>query len=347
MDRYYYNGNRLLSMKDSRRRKPFIYIVESNRDDGKTTYFVRKLVNDYLNCGKKFVKLTRFRTNLDDGADKMLGKVLPKFYDGLSYDYEISSDKLYGKVYINGEFCGFILPISGAAAIKDSWQLFTGTSHMFLDEFQSETNEYVKDETTKLISIQKSLSKQCDSPDHYLPLYMAGNLITLLNPYYIDMGISDRIQTNTKFLKGDGYVLERHYNETAAHEAEDNGFLRAFSRNKYVTQMTEQIYLNDTNTFIERPAGRREYIASIRNGGQDYAVYLCYDAGVVYCSQEVDYSFPRKIAITTEDQKINYVILKNSSNFISLMRWYFQNGCFRFRNMKCKSTIFKLLCFRG
>ena len=47
----YYDGVKLLSLKDLDGREPEIYIVTTNRTGGKTTYFGRLCVNKFLDNG--------------------------------------------------------------------------------------------------------------------------------------------------------------------------------------------------------------------------------------------------------------------------------------------------------
>ena len=49
----YYDGTKLLSMKDINGNKPEIYICTTNRTGGKTTYFGRLCVNRWIEKGEK------------------------------------------------------------------------------------------------------------------------------------------------------------------------------------------------------------------------------------------------------------------------------------------------------
>ena len=50
----YYDGTKLLSMKDLNGETPEIFICTANRTAGKTTYFGRLLVNRFKKDGKRF-----------------------------------------------------------------------------------------------------------------------------------------------------------------------------------------------------------------------------------------------------------------------------------------------------
>ena len=55
----FYNGDKLCRMKDLDGMTPEIYICCGNRTAGKSFYFKRKMVMDFLQCGKKFIILCR------------------------------------------------------------------------------------------------------------------------------------------------------------------------------------------------------------------------------------------------------------------------------------------------
>ena len=56
----YYDGTKILSMKDINGKDPEIYIVTTNRTGGKTTYFGRLVVNRFFKKGEKFCLIYRY-----------------------------------------------------------------------------------------------------------------------------------------------------------------------------------------------------------------------------------------------------------------------------------------------
>ena len=63
----------------------------------------------------------------------------------------------------------------------------------------------------------------------------------------------------------------------------------------------------------------------------------------MYCDNRVDSTFGFKIAVTTDDHNINYIMLKNNDFFIKTIRFYFERGCFRFKDLKCKEALITAL----
>ena len=174
---------------------------------------------------------------------------------------------------------------------------------------------------------------------------MCSNPVSIINPYYTQMGISERLQKDTKFLKGHGFVLENGFIESASNAQKTSGFNKAFSNNKYVAYSSEGIYLNDNLAFIEHPSGKSDYLATVRYNNVDYSIRSYPEEGIIYCDDHDDETFKFRIAITTEDHRVNYVMLKRNDLFVQNMRYYFERGCFRFKNLQCKEAIMKMISY--
>lgn len=341
----YYDGTKLLSLKDINGNKPEIYMVTSNRTGGKTTYFGRLCVNKFLKGQGKFALLYRFNYELDDCADKFFKDIGALFFPGKEMTSKRKAKGIFHELYLDGIACGYAISINSADQLKKYSHFFSDVERIIFDEFQSETNHYCSDEIRKFLSIHTSIARGQGKQVRYVPVYMLSNPVSIINPYYTEMGISERLQDSTKFLRGDGFVLEQGFNKSASESVLESGFNRAFSNNSYVAYSGQAIYLNDNKAFVEKPSGIGKYTCTIKYFGCSYAVREYVDKGVLYVDDKADDSFPLKISVTTEDHNINYVMLKNSDNFLVLLRYYFEHGCFRFKNLKCKEAIIKALSY--
>lgn len=341
----YYNGTKLLSMKDINGKKPEIYMCTTNRTGGKTTYFSRLCVNKFMQTGSKFCLVYRFNYELDEVSDKFYKDISTLFFKGTTMTSKRRATGIYHELFIDDTSCGYAVSLNSADQLKKYSHLFSDADRMFFDEFQSETNHYCNDEIRKLISVHTSIARGQGEQMRYVPIYMCSNPVSLINPYYIEMGISERLNEETKFLRGDGFVLEQGFVKSASDAQKESGFNRAFARNKYVAYSTESIYLNDNKSFIEKPTGRGHYLATLRYNGVDYGIRDYMDSGIVYCDDRPDPSYKDKITVTTDDHEINYVMLRRNAFFLSSLRYYFEKGCFRFKNLKCKEAVLKALSY--
>ena len=288
----YYDGTKLLSLKDINGKKPEVYMCTSNRSAGKTTYFNRLVVNRFIKRGEKFALLYRFNYELDGCDEKFFKDIKELFFP----EYDMTSAKkmkgIYQELYLNEEPCGYAISINSADQLKRNSHLFSDIDNIIFDEFQSEQNHYCDKEVEKFISIHNSIARGHGKQSRYVPVYMISNPVTILNPYYVAMDISTRLQKDTHFLRGDGFVLEQGYNETASKALKTSAFNRAFGSSDYIAYSAEGVYLQDDLSFIDTPSGRGKYVATIRYAGIDYGVREFPEIGIVFCDKSVDYQYP-------------------------------------------------------
>lgn len=317
----------------------------SNRSAGKTTYFNRLVVNRFIKRGEKFALLYRFNYELDGCDEKFFKDIKELFFP----EYDMTAAKkmkgIYQELYLNEEPCGYAISINSADQLKRNSHLFSDIDNIIFDEFQSEQNHYCDKEVEKFISIHNSIARGRSKQSRYVPVYMISNPVTILNPYYVAMDISTRLQKDTHFLRGDGFVLEQGYNETAAKALKSSAFNRAFGSSDYIAYSAEGVYLQDDLSFVDTPTGRGKYVATIRYAGIDYGVREYPELGIVFCDKSVDYQYPLKITVDTADHKLNYVMVSSSFILIQKLRYYFEHGCMRFKDLQAKEAILKALSF--
>lgn len=341
----YYDGTRLLSQTDINGNRPEIYMCTANNTAGKTTFFSRMIVNKFMENKGKFMLVYRFNYELDECADKFYRDISDLFFNGTVMTQKKRASGSFIELYINDRSCGYAVSLNNVDNIKKYSHFFNDTRRMFMDEFQSETDNYCSNEVNKFRALHKAVARGHGEMVRYVPVYMCANPITILNPYYVKMGISTRINSKTKFLKGDGWILEQGFNEDASRAQKESGFNRAFGNDTYSKFTSDAVYLNDNYAFVESPQGFPKYICTIRFENTDYAVKEFANLGIVYCDTRVDSTFPVKISVTTEDHQINYVMLKNNDYLLSTLRYFFRQGCFRFKDIKCKEAILNALSY--
>lgn len=354
MQNKFYDGTKLLSLQDINGNKPEIYICTTNRTGGKTTYFGRLCVNRWREKGEKFCLIYRYNYELDGIADKFFKDIGRLFFPDLIMRSERRANGIFHELFIckqgddaksKGKSCGYAVSLNSADQIKKFSHMFSDVSRMIFDEFQSETNHYCSDEIKKLLSVHTSVARGNGEQIRYVPVFMLSNPVSIINPYYVELGISTRLKSDTKFLRGDGFVLEQGFIESASEAQKSSGFNRAFSSNSYVAYSSENVYLNDNQAFIEKLTGTSKYLCTLRYKNVEYGVREFPEIGCIYCDDKPDTSFKPKIAVTTDDHNINYVMLKRNEFFLLNLRYYFEKGCFRFKDLKCKEVILKALSY--
>lgn len=341
----YYDGTKLLSMSDINGEKPEIYLCTGNRTSGKTTFFNRMLVNKFLSKKEKFCLVYRYNYELDDCADKFFKDISSLFFPDSKMTSKRKASGIYHELFIDDESCGYAISLNSADQIKKYSHLLSDVVRMLFDEFQSESSHYCPNEIKKFQSVHTSIARGHGKQTRYVPVYMLSNAVSILNPYFVEFGISDRLKNDTKFLKGEGYVLEQCYMESASKAQQESAFNRAFKSNQYLLYSSQNVYLNDNTAFLEKATGESRYIATLKYNGKEYALREYAGSGIIYCDNKPDTSYKYKITVTTDDHQINYVMLKRNDIFLENMRYLFERGCFRFKDLRCKEAVLKALSY--
>lgn len=339
----YYDGTKLLSLKDINGKTPEIYMCTGNRTGGKTTYYNRLAVNRFLNKGQKFCLVNRFVYELGDSADKFFKDIGGLFFQGHKMTEKSRSKGLFKELFLDGIPCGYSIAINSAENLKHCSHLLSDVDGMYFDEFQSESNHYCPNEVSKFISIHTSIARGQGKQIRYVPVYMMSNAVSLLNPYFSALGVSSRLRADTRFLRGDGWVLEKAFVDTASTAQRESGFNRAFANNSYVAYSAENVYLNDNTAFVEKLSGTNRYIATIKYNGKGYAIREYSNEGFLYVDNNPDESFGVKLVVTSSDHNTSFVMLKRNDMFLITLRNIFEHGCFRFKNLECKEAILACL----
>ena len=194
------------------------------------------------------------------------------------------------------------------------------------------------------MSLHISIARGDGEQHRYVPLYMASNTVSILNPYYSALGINKMLKKNTKILKGDGWVFERTYNENANAAMTESGFVRAFSKSKYSSFASSNVYLNDNESLIDKPSGGNQYLLTVIYDQKPYNIRKYSD--VVYVSTGCDETFSNRICFNVNDVVDDRALRVTPGNFIVIMlREYFNRGVMRFENLDCKNMALDLLSY--
>lgn len=300
----FYDGSALLSQKDSEGKTPEIYMSITNRSGGKTFFFSRYLLRRYLATGEPFGILVRYNVDIDMRAHSFAADVMR--IDKKLKGHTLTVDKL-------GKLCkiirmddretpaAYFLSLNDSEKIRQNSSLLQNISTLFMDEFQPETGDYVAREIERFQSVHTSIARGGGSHVRRVPVLMASNAVSKINPYFVALGIHKMPVGRAHFLHGPGWVLEQDYIDTAAREQAGSGFNRAFAGTGYQSFSQDNKYLLDDSIFIQKQpiTGRQLAILDADNG--HYGLWIQPDE-TEYISEKFDPSCRTHIAVTRAAQ---------------------------------------------
>ena len=343
----FYDGTKLLSMLDINGEVPEIYIVTSNRSAGKTTYFNRYVMNRFINHNEQFLLLYRYTYELYEVDTKFFNDIQYLFFPEYKVTAKVHARGLFTTLYITGgkynnAICGYAAALNQANNLKRLSHVFSEVKTILFDEFQTEYSRYCPEEVNKFYSIHTTIARGNGKQSRYVRVIMLSNPVSTINPYYLVLGISQRLNKQTKFLRGVGYVLEQGYNESAAIAQKTSAFNRAFSSDEtYTAYNAEGVYLEDNAAFIQRPEGSCKYLATIVVDNKQYSIRLY--PYYLYCDRTTDNSFPIRYAASSNEHNEKTIMALPVSVFVSTLRQAFMAGNFRFRDIECKNAVIEFI----
>lgn len=343
----YYNGTKLLKKKDLENNTPEIFVVVGNRGAGKSFYFKEMLLRKYLEKKEMFLDIVRYKYEVPDRVSAFYTDLMEEKYA----DLEVESKKMISgnatAHIINGEIAGYTVALSSADTLRKYSSMFVHIMSMFFDEFQLEGMNYLPDEVNKIQSLHMSVARGGGKQSRYVPVYMASNVVSVINPYFYSWGFTTRINKDTKFLRGIGVVLEQCYNESAAQAAKQSAFNRAFQNSKYLEYAASNVALADNYAFIENVNESDSwYMYTIVYDNKDFALWQNERLGILFVNRKIDYKRRNILTFKGADHDINRLLLMRMEDVVARWRLLFQQGCFRFADLECKQAFLDILAIR-
>lgn len=339
----WYDGSRLMNMRDLDGDVPELFFCTSNKSAGKTTFFNRFFVSRFLSHNEKFILLFRYSYELDNVADKFFKDISSLFFNNIPISQEKKDSGKYVQLLIDDREAGYAISLNDVDYVKKTSHFFSDAQRILFDEFMPESGKYLKNEPEKLFAIHTAVARGQGQHRRYVPVYMISNPVTLLNPYYVQLGIADRLKSETHFLRGRGWVLEQGFNASAAEAQKKSGIYKAFENTQIAAYGNQGVYLNDKKCFIETPKGKNRYIATIRVDGTDYSIRNYESEGILFVDTSVDATCPIKISLSVSDHNIDYIMFNQYRYLFQTFKNMFECGRVRFKNMRAKSAFFTLL----
>lgn len=336
----FYNGNKLLSMRDINGEKPELFFCCGNRTAGKTFFFKRWMLRRFAEHGEKFVVFVRFIDDIANTVDGFFADIGPISFPG----HEMSqAPLLHGKaatMYFDGKPCGYVIALNDPERIKRNSALFADAERGFMDEFMSETGKYVSDELLKFNSIRISIGRGGSKGKHvrYFPVYLCSNNVTIFNPYFEYFHIAKRLENRTKFLRGDKWVLEQTFNRQAS-----EAIKKAYSGidAKELRYAASNEYLLDNNKFVTKIPGQKYPLLTIVYNGERFGVWSSGD--FIYVSQKESDGNVNVLSFNMEDHDEDNVLSQSASPLGKSLRKSYMNNMVRFSSQKCKHMFLDIL----
>ena len=339
----YYDINSVLDKKDLDGEEPAIYMITSNRSGGKTTNTLKYSLQLFKEKGRKTILL--YRNKLELNGSNLIYKDVLKIFPEFGEEMTILSHAggTFYELFLDGKSFGYSIALYNPDVLKKYSPIFADCDLIIMDEFQKEDGKYLDKEVMKLQSIYLTVARGGGEQSRHVKVFLLGNMVSLMNPYFVYFGIHKRLKDNTKFIRGHGWIAQFTYIEHASKEIKKNPFFRAFKNYSYMNYSTENVYLFDSRIFIEHPKGKSKYLFTLIHDGASYGVREFFQDGLVYVSKKVDPKCRQVVTFKNGDHNQNTMMLNHYCFLWKSIKDAYQGGYLRFDDIKSKNAIFDIL----
>lgn len=372
MSSIYYDPAKLLNSLDATGQKPELFFaVSPGRGPGKTFSFSKWCIEGWRYYGKKFALICRNKTEVGGTYSAgVLDGYLKKMHPDWTITEKTKSGGLYSEIWTRiaakpaeGEnpdepeenvHIGYLLPISMAGKLKNYSSTLCDIRRMFMDEFMTDPPIKPK-EVQAFINLHESLARGGD-PDTeegvyengyfvpYIPVVLASNSLTIQNEFFRSVGLTSKIQPNTKFFKGDGYVFQKVESDNITEIRMKSGFNRAFANNAELRYAKDNSWVNDDYNLVRKPDeswGRSEYVGTLIQDEEEFGIRCYASIGIYYINRSVDKKHPT--IYSTGACMENISIIQTGELYITLRNNLFRGQVF-FSDLSVKTSIMRMMC---
>lgn len=310
------------------------YIL-GERGVGKSYGLKKYLLNRFKKKGKQFIYLRRYDTELKKSLKDN------EFFKDIETDEAFINDEMCAKgdkFYMNGEVCGYAIPLSKASIYKSV--PFPNVDIIMYDEFliDNATYHYLPDEPEKLLDFMETVGRLRN-----IQVFLLGNSISIVNPYFDYFNISLPYGSDIKTFK-EGLILINYIkNEKYRKVKKESNFGKLIDGTKYSNYAIDNEFLKDNNNFIKKKSPKSKFFFNLILNGHTYGVWMDYETANMYISKHYNADNPVSITFNYKDHTENTIMLKSRSVFFQNVVRHYEKGCLFFDNIQIKSDVTNLI----
>lgn len=342
----YYTGYELLRQLDANEKNSKIFMSNTNRTAGKTTFFELILLEYARRWKRKFCIIVREKMEIE-APESFFDNVLDYYYpESLMHSKYVIKNTI-NEIFLDNISVGYCVSLKDVVKLKKYSSVFREVDMALFDEVQPEDGKYVSDEVNKLISLISSISRGGGEQARTVLLFMLSNNISVMNPYFLNLEIYKKLPAHVtetaQYVKGDGYVCEFLFNKYAAEEMKEKSTALVFESRYNLMNVTAEFMINCNSFIEEKIPGKSTYLFTLKYESEHMAVRRMNNSGIIYVTNTWDKSFKTVIALTELDHDELTLQLRRSTFYMQVLRDSYATGKLRFSNLQIKDRIIKLL----
>lgn len=323
----------------------FLMMICGPRSIGKSVGCAIWIIYDYLKNKHKFVYTRRTRDTLELTAVDWFASAV-KIMHNYGYNFEFSYDSKH--YYIDGELCGYALPLNAQQKVKG--KNFDNIFWLIYDEFIAFDGErYLGSQNNPLaeyralMSLAQTLDRTVGNAHrNEVKIIALGNAESFYNPLFMGSGADKFVRTDAHFIapKGLRWIVQMaNFKDSPASKDYEDSVFYQLSDERTKAYAYGNIPKEEMNrAFVKKLTQPMKPLCNFIWDGQDMGFYADYKTGIFYVSHKKNYS-PMIFALNFEDHRPNYQIARNSNAYVGMLKKAYDEGHIFFETHKIKYYI--------
>lgn len=326
----WYNGSELIT-------KGRLYnFVVGQRGGGKTFYWKKKCLQDFITKGTQFMWLRRYQTELNE----MQGWASALQRQGLFEGHKIVCSKKY--IMVDDKIAGYVGTLSRAQHLKSTEYPFV--TKIILDEFliTAGSLRYLQDEAETLIDVVETVFRERDKGNIVVCI---GNSISVVNPYFQCFGIKPDI--TKRYTLDPDTCIEMYANSNYTEMKLNTRQGRIAMRTKWGSYAYENKFLNDDYSFIKKRTGKYDYYFGLKYEGKIYGVWstMINKETELYIDNNYEPNNENLLVVNYDelDEKSRFVKSGFLKQHIMILKIMFNEGKIFFDDLQTKKDFYYII----
>lgn len=329
IDNIFYDYQRILSYN------ALLNFIIGERGVGKSYGAKKYVAKRFIKKGKQFVYLRRYKTELKQA---MMKNGNPVFFEQIKNDPELKNHKLSNKndtMYIDGNLCGFAMPLSVANILKSS--SYENVDTIIFDEFIIDKGNYhyLQNEVIQLLDVIETVARLRD-----IRVLFLGNAISITNPYFTFFNLSLPYNSDIKTFK-DGLIAVNYIKNLKYREVKKTTrFGKLIDGTEYGKYAIDNEFLRDSKSFIRKKTKCCKFYFILVLNGKYYGVWCDYQNGLMFISNDYDPNCPVKFSINPDDHNESTLLIRcRTSPFFKSIIEHYRLARLCFENQQIKNNV--------
>ena len=176
-----------------------------------------------------------------------------------------------------------------------------------------------------------------------IQVFLLGNSISVVNPYFDYFNISLPYKTDIKAYK-DGLILINYIkNEVYREVKRSTDFGKLTNDLPYSKYAIDNEFLKDNNNFIKKKSSKAKFFFMLVLNNHNYGVWIDYEDSTMYISKSFNANRPIQVTFNFQDHNEKTILLKSRSVFFQNLLKHYELGLLFFENQTIKSDVTKLI----